>query len=82
MNRAATRRRRIVGPLVSLAVSAVLTSWAAPPEDRANQTSTRRGAEVETSRVRVSVVLDGDNLRVETHGGADLGRVRLIGIVH
>lgn len=39
-------------------------------------------AEGTTTRVRVTAVVDGDTIRVETRGGRQLGRVRLLGIVH
>lgn len=37
-------------------------------------------AEGKTSQVRVTAVVDGDTIRVETLGGRQLGRVRLLGI--
>ncbi|MDP3968577.1 MAG: thermonuclease family protein [Nocardioides sp.] len=37
-------------------------------------------AEGTTSQVRVTAVVDGDTIRVETLGGRQLGRVRLLGI--
>ena len=37
-------------------------------------------AEGTTTRVRVTAVVDGDTIRVETRGGRQLGRVRLLGI--
>ena len=37
-------------------------------------------AEGETSQARVTAVVDGDTIRVETLGGRQLGRVRLLGI--
>ncbi|WP_310964027.1 hypothetical protein [Nocardioides terrisoli] len=39
-------------------------------------------AEGKTSQVRVTAVVDGDTIRVETLGGRQLGRVRLLGIIH
>ncbi len=37
-------------------------------------------AEGKTSQVRVTAVVDGDTIRIETLGGRQLGRVRLLGI--
>ena len=37
-------------------------------------------ADGKTSQVRVTAVVDGDTIRVETLGGRQLGRVRLLGI--
>ncbi|GAA1149845.1 thermonuclease family protein [Nocardioides aquiterrae] len=37
-------------------------------------------AEGKTTQVRVTAVVDGDTIRVETRGGRQLGRVRLLGI--
>lgn len=37
-------------------------------------------AEGKTNQVRVTAVVDGDTIRVETLGGHQLGRVRLLGI--
>ncbi|MFC7504048.1 thermonuclease family protein [Nocardioides sp. CPCC 206347] len=37
-------------------------------------------AEGKTSQVRVTAVVDGDTIRVETSGGRQHGRVRLLGI--
>ncbi|UUW88596.1 thermonuclease family protein [Pimelobacter simplex] len=36
--------------------------------------------EGETTQVRVTAVLDGDTIRVETTGGRQLGRIRRLGI--
>jgi endonuclease YncB( thermonuclease family) len=37
---------------------------------------------VSRTQVVVDDVVDGDTLRVRTPGGRDLGRVRLLGIIH
>lgn len=39
-------------------------------------------AAVERTRVVVTSVVDGDTLRARTPGGRDLGRIRILGIVH
>ncbi|WP_224277229.1 hypothetical protein [Nocardioides lacusdianchii] len=39
-------------------------------------------SEGNVTQVRVTAVVDGDTLRVEDLGSRELGRVRLLGIVH
>lgn len=39
-------------------------------------------SEGKATQVRVTGVVDGDTLRVEDLGGRELGRVRLLGIIH
>ena len=39
-------------------------------------------SEGKATQVLVTAVIDGDTLRVEVLGGRELGRVRLLGIVH
>ncbi len=67
--------------LIGLAAAALLTLTAggikaALPGARPAPES----ADGKTNQVRVTAVVDGDTIRVETLGGRQLGRVRLLGI--
>jgi endonuclease YncB( thermonuclease family) len=39
-------------------------------------------AAVERTRAVVTSVVDGDTLRARIRGGRDLGRIRILGIIH
>lgn len=82
--RAGARERRRPGPAVLLLTALVSSCAIAPPgprSDPATGATDPRPAAPGTS-VRVVDVVDGDTLRVATAAGRDLGRVRLLGIVH
>ncbi|GAA3519384.1 thermonuclease family protein [Nocardioides daeguensis] len=67
--------------LLGLAVAVILALTAAGINAALprNQTGPEP-AEGKTTQVRVTAVVDGDTIRVETRGGRQLGRVRLLGI--
>lgn len=67
--------------LIGLAAAAILALSAGGIKAAlpGNQTGPE-AAEGQTTQVRVSAVVDGDTIRVETLGGRQLGRVRLLGI--
>jgi micrococcal nuclease len=70
-----------VKALIGLAAAAVLALTAGGIKAALPGAQTGPGpAEGTTTQVRVSAVVDGDTIRVETLGGRQLGRVRLLGI--
>jgi len=70
-----------VKALLGLAAAAVLAMTAGGIKAALPGTQTGPApAEGTTTQVRVTAVVDGDTIRVETLGGRQLGRVRLLGI--
>lgn len=69
--------------LLGLAVAAILALTAGGIKAALPGTHTApEPAEGTTTRVRVTAVVDGDTIRVETLAGRQLSRVRLLGIIH
>ncbi len=74
---------RPVKALIGLAAAAVLALTAGGIKAALPGAQTGPDpAEGTTTQVRVTAVVDGDTIRVETLAGRQLGRVRLLGIVH
>ena len=57
-----------------LAVAGMKTALTESPESPAGERT--------RTRVVVSSVIDGDTLRARAPGGRDLGRIRILGIIH